>query len=37
MTEISQKPENLLVIGVWELDIVWNLGFGDWNLMHMRS
>jgi hypothetical protein len=28
MTEIPQKTQNLLVIGVWKLDNIWNLGSG---------
>ena len=30
MTEIPKK-QNPLVAGIWDLDIIWNLGFGAWN------
>jgi hypothetical protein len=23
-----------LELGIWELGIIWKLGFGDWNLIH---
>ena len=28
MTEIPPKDQNCLVIGVWELDMIWSLEFG---------
>jgi len=31
MTEFSENYD-FLVREVWRLDIIWNLGFGDWSL-----
>jgi len=32
MTEFPERLQDPLVFGIWGLDIIWNLGFGDWNL-----
>ena len=34
MTEIQGR---IFLIGFWCLDIIWNLGFGDWNFTRERS
>jgi hypothetical protein len=33
----SPKTPNVLVIEIWGLDIILNLGLDDWNLRHMSS
>ena len=37
MTEIPSKTQNLWVIGIWGLGIIWNLGFVDWNLIRFMK
>ncbi len=31
---MTETAKDLPVIRVWGLDIIWNLGLGNWNLTH---